>query len=84
VPRDLSAATGAVEQQAAADSPVANLLPVLAARHRAVDEAVGEMFPELTQHAVGSAHDREGWLSGRAAADLATLHERRQVTGDAA
>jgi hypothetical protein len=42
------------------------------------------MFPELTEHAVSSAHDRDGWLSGRAAADLATLHGRRQVTGDAA
>ena len=80
----LAGAAGAAERQAAADSPEANLLPVLAARHRAVDEAVEEMFPELTQHAVGSAHDREGWLSGRAAADLATLHGRRQVTGDAA
>jgi hypothetical protein len=80
----LADAAGTAERQAAADSPGANLLPVLAARHRAVDEAVEEMFPELTQHAVGSVHDREGWISGRAAADLATLHGRREVTGDAA
>ena len=80
----LAEAAGAAERQAVADSPGANLLPVLAARHRAVDEAVEEMFPELTEHAVRSTHDREGWLSGRAAADLATLHGRRQVTGDVA
>jgi Protein of unknown function (DUF2786) len=80
----LAEAAGAAERQAVADAPGANLLPVLAARHRAVDEAVEEMFPELTQHAVGSVHDRDGWISGRAAADLATLNGRREVTGDAA
>jgi Protein of unknown function (DUF2786) len=80
----LAEAAGAAERQAAADSPGTNLLPVLAARHRAVDDAVEEMFPELTRHALSSAHDHEGWISGRAAADLATLHGRRQVTGDAA
>lgn len=80
----LAEAAGAAERQAVADSPGTNLLPVLAARHRAVDEAVEEMFPELTQHAVSSARDREGWISGRAAADLASLHGRREVTGDAA
>lgn len=80
----LAASTGAAERQAAADSPGTNLLPVLAARHRLVDQAVDEMFPELTQHAVGSAHDREGWVFGRAAADLAALHGRREVAGDAA
>ena len=26
------------------------LIPLLAARHRVVDEALGRMFPELTQH----------------------------------
>ncbi len=80
----LTEAAGAAERQAVADSPGTSLLPVLAARHRAVDEAVGEMFPELTQHTVSSVHDREGWISGRAAADLATLRGRREVTGDAA
>ena len=80
----LAEAAGAAERQAVADSPGTSLLPVLAARHRVVDEAVGEMFPELTQHAVSSVHDREGWISGRAAADLATLRGRREVSGDAA
>jgi hypothetical protein len=80
----LAEAADAAERQAVADSPGTNLLPVLAARHRAVDDAVEEMFPEMTQHTVRSTHDREGWISGRAAADLATLHGRREVTGDAA
>jgi hypothetical protein len=80
----LTDAAGAAERQAVADSPGTDLLPVLAARDRAVDEAVEEMFPELTQHAVNSVHDREGWITGRAAADLATLHGRHEVTGDVA
>ena len=80
----LAEAAGTAERQAVADSPGTNLLPVLAARHRAVDQAVDEMFPELTQHAVNSVHDREGWISGRAAADRAALNGRREVTGDAA
>jgi len=42
------------------------------------------MFPELTQHSMNALHDHEGWITGRAAADLATLHGRRQVAGDAA
>jgi len=37
------------------------------------------MFPELTRSAVTAASDREGWLRGRAAADLAALHERHEV-----
>jgi hypothetical protein len=35
----LSEATGAAERQAAAETPGGNLLPVLAARHRVVDES---------------------------------------------
>ncbi len=80
----LTDATGTVERAAAAEAPGTNLLPVLAARHRAVDEAVDDMFPELTHHSMGSANDHEGWITGRAAADLASLHGQREVTGDAA
>ena len=57
---------------------------MLAARDSAVEQAVDEMFPALTKRAMTSATDREGWLRGRAAADLATLHRRREVTGDRA
>ncbi|MGH3504493.1 MAG: hypothetical protein ACRDQA_26875 [Nocardioidaceae bacterium] len=40
------------------------------------------MFPELEQRAVSRSHDAEGWLSGRAAADLASLKARAEVTAD--
>jgi len=51
-----------------------NLLPVLASRTQAVDEALNTMFPRLTQKSSASITDAEGWHSGRGAADLATLH----------
>ncbi len=80
----LSAATGTAERQAAADTPDLNLLPVLVARHRVVDETFDAMFPDLTRFSAGSVNDREGWITGRAAADVASLQGRRAVTGDAA
>ena len=80
----LADSTGEAERQAAAESPGTDLVPVLAARDSAVDEAVDEMFPELTRHSVASGTDREGWLRGRATADLAPLHGRREVAGDRA
>jgi Protein of unknown function (DUF2786) len=79
----LADAAGMAERQAVAESPGMDLVPVLAARDSAVEQAVDEMFPE-TKRAVTSATDHEGWLRGRAAADLASLHGRRQVTGDRA
>ena len=66
---------------AAAESGGANLLPVLASRAEEVEAATAEMFPNLTVHTGGSAWDREGWASGRAAADLASLTPADQVTG---
>ena len=58
----------------------ADLVPFLAARHRAVDEAVDEMFgATLTRSRSVRATDAEGWNSGRAAADLASLHNQAQV-----
>jgi hypothetical protein len=80
----LTEATGNAERQAAADSPGGNLLPVLAARSRVVDEAFEAMFPGSTKFSAGSVSNREGWFAGRAAADLATLQSRHEVTGDAA
>lgn len=80
----LAEATGDAERQAAAESPGRNLLPVLAARSRVVDEAFEAMFPRSTNFSAGSVSNREGWFAGRAAADLATLQSRHQVTGDAA
>ncbi|HEX2805757.1 MAG TPA: DUF2786 domain-containing protein [Kineosporiaceae bacterium] len=77
----LAEATGAQTAQAAAEPAAKNLLPVLAARDEAVEEAVAAMFPEVTYRALGSVTDREGWVSGRAAADLATLHTGPQLPG---
>lgn len=64
--------TGIQTAAAAAEPAGANLLPVLAARDDAVSEAVATMFPQLVQRAM-SIPDREGWVSGRRAADLASL-----------
>ena len=81
----LAGATGDAERQVAAEAPGRNLLPVLAARHRAVDDAVDEMFGDrVSYHRTGRVSDSEGWYSGRAAADTAALHGRREVTAESA
>jgi hypothetical protein len=60
----------------------ADLVPFLAARHRAVDDAVDEMFgATLTRSRSVRATDVDGWNSGRAAADLASLRNQTQVAG---
>jgi hypothetical protein len=60
----------------------ADLVPFLAARHRAVDDAVEEMFgSKLTRSRSVRATDPDGWNSGRAAADLASLRNQAQVVG---
>ena len=69
----LAEATGAQTTKAAAEPAGRNLLPVLAARHEAVDETVAAMFPAMTNQAVGSVTNREGWFSGISAADRAAL-----------
>jgi len=56
------------------------LLPVLAARERAVQERVSELFPLLVSRRV-SVSNNAGWAAGRAAADLAVLDVRRAVRG---
>jgi hypothetical protein len=60
----------------------ADLVPFLAARQREVDDAVDEMFGStLTRSRSVRATDADGWNSGRAAADLATLRNHTQVVG---
>ena len=60
----------------------ADLMPLLATRHRAVDDAVEEMFgSKLTRSRSVRATDPDGWNSGRAAADLASLRNQAQVVG---
>ena len=70
-----------MQRTAAAAPSGQNLLPVLAARHQAVDDAVDDMFGDNLINMGGSARatDSEGWYSGRAAADLANLYNREQV-----
>ena len=61
-------------------SPGTDLVPLLAAREQAVDDTVEEMFGQaLTLTRAARVTDAEGWNSGRAAADLASLNNRDQV-----
>jgi hypothetical protein len=56
------------------------LVPFLAARRRAVDDAVDDMFGDtLRRGRAVRATDADGWASGRAAAELASLHGRVPV-----
>jgi hypothetical protein len=51
------------------------LVPFLAARRQAVDDAVDEIFGgSVLRGRTQRITDAEGWTSGRAAADLASLH----------
>ena len=92
----LAEAAGQAEREAVAEQRAAagrgavagdgtagtDLVPFLAARQRAVDDTVNEMFGDtLTSRSSARATDMEGWTSGRAAADLATLSARASVTG---
>ena len=74
----LDTASEGVGREMAESAGAAALLPVLAARDDAVRDAFAKQFPELTQHAT-TINNREGWASGRAAADRATLHGRQAV-----
>lgn len=49
-----------------------SLLPVLARRVQAVDEALDEAFPGMTHRSLRTTNGF-GWAAGRAAADLADL-----------
>jgi len=48
------------------------LLPVLAGRAGAVDDAVAEVFPDMVSRGLAITNGA-GWVAGRTAADLATL-----------
>ncbi|PWJ55102.1 Protein of unknown function [Quadrisphaera granulorum] len=54
------------------------LLPVLAARSKAVEDTVEELFPHVQRKATSTV-DPAGWASGRAAADLASLAPGAEV-----
>lgn len=57
----------------------AQLVPVLAARDDAVRDAFERQFPELSH--TPTTINRQGWASGRAAADRAALHGHQPVAG---
>jgi hypothetical protein len=76
----LAEATREQTEAAAAEPGGGNLLPVLASREDAVRQATDELFPHVTFKSVASTLDREGWASGRAAADLASLATASAVT----
>lgn len=62
--------TAEAESDATAD---AALLPVLAARDRAVTETAEQMFPRTTTTRVRGATDLDGWTHGTKAADRARM-----------
>jgi hypothetical protein len=62
----------AATASAAAQTHGAGLLPVLAHRAAAADEACGATFPGLVRRGF-VAHDAAGWAAGTAAAELADL-----------
>jgi hypothetical protein len=67
------AAAAATAQRQAAGEHGGMLLPILAARADAVDDKVTELFPRLGRFTGLSATNREGWIAGRAAAEVAKL-----------
>jgi hypothetical protein len=75
--REAAAATVA---EAAADHGE-RLLPVLAAREAAVDEAVQAVYGPAVRSASFSAADAGGWYAGLAAAEVASLEVRPAVNG---
>jgi hypothetical protein len=71
---------GAVAGADGAQSAGTALVPLLATRRQAVDDAVDEIFGDTLRHGRSvRATDAEGWASGRAAADLANLHNHAPV-----
>ena len=71
-------AAEAASRAAAQESYGAALVPVLADRSAAVDNACRTIFPHLTRRSV-STTNLAGWHAGAAAADLATLSSRPEV-----
>jgi hypothetical protein len=73
-------AAGGARVGRASESGGTDLVPFLAARQEAVDDAVDAMFGNsLKRSRSPRVTDAEGWSSGRAAADMASLHNHEQV-----
>lgn len=58
------------------------LVRVLADRSEAVDAAKAEMFPNVRSRRATAPRDHEGWMSGRSAADRASIGAGRSHVGD--
>jgi hypothetical protein len=78
----LRCATEVAADEAAATHGAECLLPVLAARTAAAEQAAKDAFPNLGRTRF-SAHDPAGWDAGAAAADVASLDVRRAVKNTA-
>ena len=65
-------------EEAGAEEHGSALLPVLAARSEAVDEAVDSAYPEMGTYSV-SISNGAGWAAGTAAAELARLSAGQEV-----
>lgn len=66
--------TRTIIEREVGDSNGKDLVPILAVRSAAVDDAVSELFPRLRNGRGPRASNPEGCVAGRAAADLASLH----------
>lgn len=76
-------AAGEATVAAATETLGSALVPVLASRVQAAEEVIGELFPSLGQRG-SRATDREGWLAGTLAADLASLSAKPELFDEVA
>jgi hypothetical protein len=76
-------AAGEATVSAATETHGSALVPILASREHAADEAIAELFPNLG-HRGSRATDREGWLAGTLAADLASLSVQPELFNEVA
>jgi hypothetical protein len=75
-------ATEQASRDVASEPGADRLLPVLASREAAVGEMFSELFPDLVGRQVAITN-REGWASGRAAAERAHLSTRGSIAAEA-
>jgi Protein of unknown function (DUF2786) len=71
----------AANEAATAETDSGALLPVLSDRKRAVDDLMGEHFPNVRAKSISVAN-AAGYGAGRAAADLAQLDVRQSLRSD--
>lgn len=78
----LAAVSADVTADVAASSGV-DVLPVLADRRQVIDDAIDELFGELTSSRRRIPTDPAGWANGRRAADRARLRDPDNLSGGA-